>query len=134
GDPDSGEYLAYEAGDLAGAGQYDLYGLRRGRYTTADQAHAANEPFVVVDGALGTSGPLERELIGQKLWFKFPSHNVFGGGVQSLATVPAYEYTVRGRFVGLKDRPMPANRLPNAGFEFAASGYSTFRYTAEAMS
>lgn len=131
GDPDSGEYMAYEAGRLVGAGQYDLYGLRRGRYTTTDQAHAANEPFVVVDGALGTSGALDRELIGKKVWFKFPSHNVFGGGVQSLATVPAYEYTVRGRFVGLKDRPSPANLLPNAGFEFDASGYNTFRYHAD---
>lgn len=131
GDPDTGEYLAYEAGDLVGAGQYDLYGLRRGRYTTADQAHAAGEPFVVVDGALGTSGPLDRELIGKKIWFKFPSHNVFGGGVQSLATVPAYEYTIRGRFVGLKDRPAPANLLPNAGFEYDASGYQAFSYSSD---
>ena len=133
GDPDTGEYLAYEAGDLVGAGQYDLYGLRRGRYTTADQAHAANESFVVVDGALGTSGPLERELIGKKIYFKFPSHNVFGGGVQSLATVPAYEYTVRGRFVGLKDRPMPANLLPNSGFEYDASGYNAFSFSADVV-
>lgn len=131
GDPDSGEYLAYEAGDLVGAGQYDLYGLRRGRYTTADQAHAAGEPFVVVDGALGTSGPLDRELIGKKIYFKFPSHNVFGGGIQSLATVPAYEYTIRGRFVGLKDRPAPANLLPNAGFEYDASGYQAFSYSSD---
>lgn len=133
GNPDTGEYLAYEAADLAGAGQYDLYGLRRGRYTTADQTHASGEPFAVIDGALGTSGPLERELIGKKIWFKFPSHNVFGGGVQSLATVPAYEYTVRGRFVGLKDRPMPANRLPNSGFEFDTSGYNVFSNSSDVI-
>jgi len=35
-------------------------------------------------------------LIGQTIFLKFPSANIVGGGAQSLASVPAYTYTVTG--------------------------------------
>src|SRR5215469_6787311 len=37
-----------------------------------------------------------RPFIGQTIHLKFPSANIVGGGAQSLASVPAYAYTVTG--------------------------------------
>jgi len=36
-------------------------------------------------------------LSGQTIYLKFPSTNIVGGGLQSLAAVPAFSYTVTGR-------------------------------------
>jgi hypothetical protein len=51
--------------------------------------------FARLDQAIGRF-PYPSTLIGQSIFLKFPSANIVGGGGQSLASVPAYTYTVTG--------------------------------------
>ena len=96
------EYLAYETATLTGPGAYTLSGLVRGGYgTPSDSAHLAGNPFVRVDDAIARSGPLDLALIGQTIYLKFTSFNIFRAGEQSLADVLEYAYVVTGVMVAL---------------------------------
>lgn len=95
------EYLAYETATLTGAGAYTLSGLVHAAYGTAAAAHASGVPFVRVDDALAHSGPIEPSFVGQTLYFKFCSFNLYGGAQQTLADVSAYTYTVTGAMAAL---------------------------------
>jgi hypothetical protein len=92
----SPEYLAHTTATLTGAGQYNLTLAARGAYGTPVAAHSTNDPFVRVDSAVAKSGPLDLALIGQTVYFKFTSFNVFGGGQQSLGEVAPVAYAVSG--------------------------------------
>ncbi len=91
-----GEIVSYETATLMGANHYVLSALRRGGYGTTAAAHAAGSSFIRVDDAIVESAPLDVSMIGQPLWFKFTSFNVFGGGQQQLADVQAFQYVVKG--------------------------------------
>lgn len=52
--------------------------------------------FTRVDQATVFSWPLQKQYIGQKLYFKFASVNVFGSGAQDLSDVVPYVYTPFG--------------------------------------
>lgn len=127
GDSTTGEFFAYESAQLVGAQQWDLYGLQRAFYGTDDVAHDADEPFTLVDASLGSSGPLDEEMVGKTIYFKFVSFNVFGGGVQSLADVSAYPYTITGRFRWLRKQSMPNNRIQNADFYWGIDDWTLDR-------
>lgn len=104
------EYLAYQTATLTGTGLYTLTGLVRGAYSSSQaSAHATNDPFVRVDGAIAKSGDLDLSFIGKTISFKFTSFNVFGAAEQSLADVSAYTYTITGTMVSL------APSVPTAG-------------------
>jgi len=90
-----GELIAYQLATLTGTGKYSLTVLNRGMYGTTPSAHAAGSVFVRLDGA-GFKMPFTPDRIGQTIWFKFLSFNVFGGGQQSLSEVSPYKYTVQG--------------------------------------
>lgn len=91
-----GEIVSYETATLTDANRYVLSALRRGGYGTTAAAHAAGSSFIRVDDAIVESAPLDVSMIGQPLWFKFTSFNVFGGGQQQLAEVQAFQYVVKG--------------------------------------
>ena len=95
-----GELLSYESATLAAPNAYSLTGLQRGIYGTSAVAHGPGAPFARLDGAV-VSYDLPANYIGQLIYFKFQSFNVFGGGLQSLATCTAYAYTPSG--VGAAD-------------------------------
>ena len=44
--------------------------------------------------------PVPRNWIGRTVWVKLVSYNVFSGGIQDLASVPAYSYTIKGAPLG----------------------------------
>ena len=97
-----GELIAYEQATLTAPYQYDLgaHGgapgyLRRGAYGTAITAHAAGASFARLDGGIFTV-PYSRDQIGRTLYVKLASFNLWGGGLQSLAEVPAIAYTIQG--------------------------------------
>jgi hypothetical protein len=102
---DTGEYLAHEGATLTGANAYTLSGLVRGAFDTGAQASADGAAFVRVDEAVGRSGPLDLSLIGQTVWFKFTSFNVYSRAEQLLADVDAYSYVITGAMAEL---PPPA--------------------------
>ena len=94
-----GEFLAYANAELKGVGRYTLGNLTRGAYGSAIDSHAAGSQFVRVDDTLFRY-TVPRNWIGRTVWVKLVSYNVFSGGIQDLASVPAYSYTIKGAPLG----------------------------------
>lgn len=94
-----GEFLAYANAELKGVGRYTLGNLTRGAYGSTIDAHAAGSQFARIDEAL-FKYTVPRNWIGRTVWVKLVSYNVFSGGIQDLAEVPAYSYTIKGAPLG----------------------------------
>ena len=94
-----GEFLAYANAELKGVGRYTLGNLTRGAYGSAIDSHAAGSKFARVDEALFKYA-VPRNWIGRTVWVKLVSYNVFSGGIQDLASVPAYSYAIKGAPLG----------------------------------
>ena len=90
-----GELLAYQTATLTTTYHYGLKTLYRGAYGSTTGNHPLGAQFARLDQAIGRF-PYPSTLIGQTIFLKFPSANIVGGGAQSLASVPAYTYTVTG--------------------------------------
>jgi len=90
-----GELISYTNSTLTGTNQYSLTGLGRGAYGSTIGAHNLSAPFARLDSAIFKfSYPVN--YIGETIQFKFLSFNVYGGGLQGLADVNSYYYTVQG--------------------------------------
>lgn len=94
-----GEFLAYTNAELKGVGRYTLGNLTRGAYGSAIDSHAAGSQFARIDDTLFRY-TVPRNWIGRTVWVKLVSYNVFSGGIQDLASVPAYSYTIKGAPLG----------------------------------
>lgn len=90
------EYMAHTTATLTGAGAYTLTTSQRGAYLSPAAAHTAGAAVVRVDDAILRSEPLQRDMIGRQLLFKFCSVNVFGSGQQLLEDVEPVAYTISG--------------------------------------
>jgi hypothetical protein len=75
--------------------KYALTTLYRGAYGSAITDHPPGTLFARLDGSIGRFS-YPNTLIGQTIYLKFASTNIVGGGLQSLSSLPAYTYTVRG--------------------------------------
>ena len=91
-----GECLSYQGATLLDNGHWRLDGCIRGQHTTTTTAtaHDAGAQFARLDASL-LRIPFLSEDVGKKVYLKFVSFNVFGAGVQNLASVKAYEYTIK---------------------------------------
>lgn len=94
-----GEFLAYETAELKGVGRYSLGNLTRGAYGSNIDRHNAGSQFVRIDEAMFKYA-VPANWVGRTVWVKLVSFNVFGSGVQELAEVPAYSYTIKGAPLG----------------------------------
>lgn len=94
-----GEFLAYETAELKGVGRYTLGNLTRGAYGSTIDRHNAGGQFVRIDEAMFKYA-VPVNWVGRTVWVKLVSFNVFGSGVQELAEVPAYSYTIKGAPLG----------------------------------
>ncbi len=92
-----GEIVAYETATLTAPNAYNLTYLVRGAYGTeaAIADHPAGTIFARIDSAF-FSYNYDQSRIGNTVYLKFQSFNVFGGGVQSLADCSAYAYQITG--------------------------------------
>ena len=92
-----GEFLSFTTATLTAANKYDLTGLYRGAaaWGSANEDHAIGSQFVRLDAAVAKFG-YDSGLVGQTVYFKFPSVNATGGGQQDLADVTAYPFTLTG--------------------------------------
>ncbi len=106
-----GELVSYQTADLTAASQYDLRYLRRGAFGTPVTEHLAGAPFARLDGSI-VKLTYSADQIGTELFLKFPAFNIYGGGLQTLADVGAYQ-------VLLPAPPPPPNV---ANFSAANSG------------
>src|SRR6266404_972249 len=89
------ELLSYQAATLTGPNRYDVTTIYRGAYGTMIVDHPTGAQFARLDGSIGRFS-YPNNLIGQIIYLKFPSINIVGGGLQSLASVPVYTYIVKG--------------------------------------
>jgi hypothetical protein len=95
-----GELLTYRDALLTTTSHYTLGGqLYRGLYGTTASLHALGVPFARLDDAI-FKFTLPVQYIGQTLYFKFQSYNIFGGGVQDLSTCTAYTLAPAGTGYG----------------------------------
>ena len=90
-----GELLAYQTAILTGTSEYNLTTLYRGAYGTTVADHSTGAQFALLNGAIGHF-PYPANLIGQTVHLKFVSLNIVGGGIEDLASVPAYTYAITG--------------------------------------
>ena len=90
-----GEIVSVQTATLTGAGSYALGGLARRLYGQSGDAHAAGAPVLALDGAVFRYA-VPTASIGQPLWLKFASFNLFGGAAQDLSTCTAYPFTPIG--------------------------------------
>ncbi|KZC23551.1 hypothetical protein RHOFW104T7_13190 [Rhodanobacter thiooxydans] len=98
------EIIAYQTATLASGPSYTLGYLRRGGYGSAIAAHASGAPFVRLDENI-LRIPVDPSQIGQTVYLKFVSFNVFGKGGRTLADETAYTYVI-GTNVELPDVPL----------------------------
>jgi len=90
-----GEMIAYRDATLTGQNAYTLGYLRRGGKGSFISGHVAGSQFVRVDDAIfKLKIPANRA--GTRIWLKFRSHNILGGGWRDLATCDAYHYDIAG--------------------------------------
>lgn len=88
------ELISYQTATLTAAYKYDLEDkLRRGAYNTAIATHAIAASFVRIDDRL-FKYPFDPALIGQTIYLKFVSFNIYGQAIQSLADVSAYPFVL----------------------------------------
>ncbi len=110
-----GEFIAYQAATLTGAGAYTLGpSLNRGGYHSDPSAHASGVPFVRCDEALAKL-PLTADYIGKTIHIKLLAFNVYKGATQSLADVTDYTYTITGIQANVAP-PAPANLALEGAF------------------
>ncbi len=89
------ELIAYATATLTSANNYNLTGLARGLYGTTPVSHAVGASFTRLNQAI-VKQDLAAGYIGQTIYFKFQSFNVFGNGVEELSACAAYAYTPAG--------------------------------------
>lgn len=90
------EMISYSVATLTASYEYDLdtY-IRRGQYGTTVAAHTAGAQFARLDEQIFTF-PYDKTLIGETIYVKFCSFNVYGGGLEDISIVTAYPHVVEG--------------------------------------
>jgi len=95
------EFVAYRFATLTGLHQYDLFSpvspatepfLRRGLYGST-QGASIGDRFAVCDNRIYRQ-KISPDDIGKTMYFKFQSFNVFNDGLEDLADVTAYGFTI----------------------------------------
>lgn len=89
------ELLSYEDAELTGTSAYDLDSLWRGQYGTTIGAHSSGDDFARLDEAV-FKYDLPEAYVGQTLYIKLQSFNIFGDAVEDISTVTTYSYTPTG--------------------------------------
>ncbi len=87
------ELGSYQTATLTGTEQYQISYLRRGAYGSANVAHSAGAPFVRLDDGIFRM-PVDASMIGETVYLKFVSINVFGRTPRTLAEETEYTYVV----------------------------------------
>ena len=97
-----GEYISYEQATLTSTYNYDLgkHGgtaglLRRGLWGSPISSHAIGSLFVRLDQNVFVM-PYTKADVGQTIYVKLVSFNIFGGGYQDISTVTPYTHVIGG--------------------------------------
>jgi hypothetical protein len=115
------ELISYEMASLTSVYNYNLTGLARGLYGSQPTGHASSAAFYRLDNAL-LRKTLPSQYIGQTLYFKLQSFNVFGSGLQELSTCTAYSYVPTGQgTIGTVAVALSAGTSVNLGASVSAA-------------
>lgn len=90
-----GELLSFTTATLTGPNQYDLTGLYRGLYGTTPGAHLSGVDFARLDLATYKFA-YPASYVGQTIYVKFLSFNVWGLGQELLSDAVAYTFSPTG--------------------------------------
>jgi hypothetical protein len=87
-----GEFLAYRDAVLTAANCYDLSYLKRGLYSSMKGA-ANSAAFVLLNDRI-FKYRFNQNLVSETVYFKFQAFNLTGGGLQDLADLVEYSFTI----------------------------------------
>ncbi|OVE46680.1 phage tail protein [Chromobacterium violaceum] len=90
-----GELMAYRDATLTAPNQYTLGYLVRGAHGTIVGSHATGSKFARLDQSLTKFG-YDKSKVGKTLYLKFQSFNIYGGGIEDLATLTPLTYQITG--------------------------------------
>lgn len=91
----SGECLSFQTATLTSQYHYNLTNLWRGQGGTPVQSHSTGDLFCRLDSQIFKYS-LPQAYVGIPLYFKFPSFNIWGNALQSLASVSSFTYDPNG--------------------------------------
>jgi len=94
-----GEVMSYQVSTPLSTSSFKLSYLRRAAYNSSNTVHAVNTQFTILDDSVWRM-PFDPGMVGQPVWFKFVSYNIFGGGVEDISTLPAYQAIFQGNNSG----------------------------------
>jgi hypothetical protein len=99
----NGELLAFGSTSATGTNTANLTYLYRGTYGTAAGAHLTNDLFTLFDLS-GQGSTIQftvpAQYVGQPIWLKFASFNIFEKNDQDLSICQSYKYTPSGAGFG----------------------------------
>lgn len=90
-----GELISYEDATLTAQYEYDLTTLYRGLYGSTIASHNAGDQFARLDDTVFKYA-LPQEYVGQTLYLKFVSFNIWGTSLQDISTLTPYTFTPTG--------------------------------------
>lgn len=91
-----GELVAYRDAALTAAQTYNLSYIRRGVYNTPISQHINGTQFARIEPNSFFKIPFTTDRIGQIIYVKLVSFNVFGSGYQLIQDVNAIQYLITG--------------------------------------
>ena len=90
-----GEVIAYRDATLTGQAAYTLSPLKRGGYGSKITNHGIGDQFARLGNSIFTFA-YDDTRVGQMIYIKFQSLNIYGGGAQDISTLTPYNYTITG--------------------------------------
>ncbi len=124
------ELIGYETALLTGANAYDLTTLYRGMYGTSPSSHTTGDGFARLDEAI-LKLDIPPQYIGQTVYFKFQSFNIFGGATEDLASCTAYSHAVSGAGYGTGSAGVPTT--PDGFTGGAGAGYGNLTWSSNSV-
>jgi hypothetical protein len=91
-----GEIVSYASAVLTAPNRYNLSSyVTRGAYGSTISDHPVGTPFARLDSNIFEAS-YDQSRIGSTVYLKFQSFNIYQGGLQNLANVPAYPFVLTG--------------------------------------
>ena len=90
-----GEYISFTTATLTAANKYNLTGLYRGQAGVASKTIPSGAPFCFLNSAI-IKYQVPNAEIGDTIYLKFASYNIFSQEPESLASCTVYTYVIAG--------------------------------------
>lgn len=92
------EYLSYTSATLTGSFAYDVQGMYRGLHGSTPGAHGSGAKFARLDPEAIFKYDFPLSMIGETIYVKFVSYNIWGAALEDIASVTPYSITLAGGY------------------------------------